>query len=89
MHLQVSAFFRISKVPYPYEDVQVPVRNLIDTYGAQRIMWGTDFPWVTETCGYENAWQVLPDGFLSDEEREWIMSGTFLSLFPSLAGRIV
>jgi predicted TIM-barrel fold metal-dependent hydrolase len=63
------------------------MRELISRFGPQRIMWGTDFPWVTEKCGYVKAWNVLENEseFLSAEEREWIMGKTFLSLFPGLA----
>jgi predicted TIM-barrel fold metal-dependent hydrolase len=80
--LQVSAFFRISEQDYPYRDTHACVRKLVDTFGARRLMYGSDFPWVTEKCGYVNAWNVLPDGLLSEEEEAWIMGGTLASLFP-------
>jgi hypothetical protein len=62
--LQVSAFFRVSKQKHPYIDVHQCVRTLIDAYGVERLMWGSDFPWVLQEpgCGYLKAWDILPEG---------------------------
>ena len=35
------------------------VRILCETFGAQRLMWGTDFPYIEEKCTYSEAWDVL------------------------------
>lgn len=83
--MQVSAFFRVSSQDFPYEDTRAPIRELIVRFGPERLMWGSDFPWVTQKCGYSKAWGILEEGFLSEEEMQWIMGGTFLSLFPDLA----
>lgn len=87
--MQLSAFFRVSSQEHPYEDAQQCVRNLVDAFGPQRLMWGTDFPWVTESpgCGYVNAWNVLPGGFFSEEDAKAIYGGTLASLFPSGFGQ--
>lgn len=82
--MQTSAFFRVSSEDYPYPDTHPCVRKLIDTFGADRIMYGSDFPWVTEQCGYVKAWAVYPEGLVSAEEAQWIMSGTLVKLFPRL-----
>lgn len=84
--LQTSAFFRVSAEAYPYSDTRGPIRELISKFGPERLMWGSDFPWVTEKCGYVKAWNIIAedDEFLSATEREWIMGKTFLSLFPGL-----
>lgn len=80
----MSAFFRVSGKDFPYSDTKQPVRELITRFGPERLMWGSDFPWVTEKCGYSKAWNIVEDEFLSSQEREWIMGKTFLSLFPEL-----
>ena len=49
--MKASAFFRVSQQPYPYEDAAAALRVLVDAFGARRVMWGTDWPWVTEKCG--------------------------------------
>jgi predicted TIM-barrel fold metal-dependent hydrolase len=87
--LQVSAFFRVSKQKYPYTDTQQCVRNLIDAFGIERLMWGSDFPWVLEEpgCGYVKAWDILPKEFLSEYEAGQLYGGTLARLFPGAFGR--
>lgn len=71
---------------FPYQDTKAPIRELIARFGPERLMWGSDFPWVTEKCGYTKAWNIMEDDFfMSEEEKKWVMGGTFLSLFPELA----
>jgi predicted TIM-barrel fold metal-dependent hydrolase len=60
------------------------VKQLVEAYGAKRLMWGSDFPFVVEECGYTNAANTLEElDVLSGEELEWVMGGTLASLFPS------
>jgi len=51
VHVKSSAFFRVSKEQYPYADAAAALRVLVDAFGARRVMWGTDWPWVSEQCG--------------------------------------
>ena len=51
VYVKTSAFFRISKKAYPFRDAQQLVRELISAYGAHRLMFGTDWPWVEDACG--------------------------------------
>jgi hypothetical protein len=37
--------------PYPHKDSVAALRTLADAFGAQRLMWGTDWPWVQEHGG--------------------------------------
>ena len=53
VHVKLSAFFRVSKQPWPYMEARPAIRKLVDTFGADRCMWGTDFPFVnSDGCGY-------------------------------------
>jgi predicted TIM-barrel fold metal-dependent hydrolase len=51
LYVKASAFFRVSSLQYPYADAMAGLAALVDAFGPQRIMWGSDFPWVTEKCG--------------------------------------
>lgn len=51
VYVKASALFRVSAQPYPYADACQGVKALVDAFGAERVMWGSDFPWVTEQCG--------------------------------------
>ena len=59
--------------------------RLVDTFGAQRLMWGTNFPASNDRTyqGFVNyAREQL--SFLSSEEQRWIFGETALSLWPML-----
>jgi L-fuconolactonase len=64
-----------------------PVPPLIelarDAFGAKRMMWGSDYPPVSQREGYRNALQGLMNhpAFDSREEREWVMGKTAMSVF--------
>lgn len=88
VYVKVSAFFRVSRKPYPYEDTCFLLSELIASYGAQRLMWGSDFPFVVKECGYKEAKDLVPnlsrkELHLSSEELEWIMGKTMMHLFSS------
>ena len=60
-------------------------RRLIDTFGAHRLMWGTNFPASNERSyrGFvEFAQQEL--AFLLPEEKRWVFGETALRLWPML-----
>jgi L-fuconolactonase len=60
-------------------------RRLIDTFGAHRLMWGTNFP-----ASNDRTYQGFVDyaheqlSFLLPDERRWIFGDTALSLWPML-----
>ena len=92
MHVKVSALFRASAEPPPHKDLQPRVRQLLESYGARRLMWGSDFPFVLlggqERNGYAlncaqasfvpSEWEVAG---LDEQAREQLMGGTAQRLF--------
>ncbi|PRQ39842.1 putative 4-sulfomuconolactone hydrolase [Rosa chinensis] len=87
VYVKVSALFRVSRMPFPYEDVSHTLSQVVSSFGANRVMWGSDFPFVVAECGYEGAKEAvsliaskIP---LSSSELEWIMGGTILQLFQN------
>ncbi|XP_042063771.1 4-sulfomuconolactone hydrolase-like [Salvia splendens] len=80
VYVKLSALFRVSRCQYPYEDLSDIVTKVVSSYGANRIMWGSDFPYVVPECGYKEAkeavWQLLQQAQLSSSETEWIMGRT-------------
>jgi predicted TIM-barrel fold metal-dependent hydrolase len=51
VYVKVSALFRTSAEPPPFADLQPRLAQLLKAFGAQRLMWGSDYPF------------VLPGGF--------------------------
>ena len=58
-------------------------QHLYDTFGPDRMLWASDFPWIAEHPGYREQLALvdvlLPD--LSDIEKQKITGGTAESLF--------
>lgn len=58
LHVKLSEFPRASNQEFPYFDMFDWVHRLIDAYSADRLMWGTDFPFIVEQAGYDKGWEI-------------------------------
>lgn len=89
VYVKIAAHFRVSNEEFPYLDLRTEIRRIVDAFGAHRVMYGTDYPWVMDECGYINAWSVLEEGdkltgnaLLTEEEKQSLYSGTLMALLP-------
>ena len=60
-----------------YETVYPYMRHLLDCFGAERLLWGSDWPVLELAAGYD-AWNDITDRFLQDlnpEDRQRIRGG--------------
>jgi len=60
------------------------VRQAIAQVGAERVMFGTDFP-VLADAGVKLHRQIVVEATESEEAQEWLFSGTILRLLPHLS----
>ena len=61
-----------------YERLRPYVDHLVDCFGAERLMWGSDWPVLNLASSYLE-WVELTDrllGSLDQEQRNWILGGT-------------
>ncbi len=86
--VHLSGQYAFSKEDFPYQELSGWHRSLLTDFGAKRLMWATDFPWILEHPGYGELTtvieQLLPN--LSESELADIMGGNakrFLR-FPDL-----
>lgn len=68
-----------SREAYPFRDVHWMVRGLVDAFGPQRCLFGSNFP--TAQYSPHTSYAQTVDLFreaidLSEEERAWILGGT-------------
>jgi len=84
--VKISEIAHTSNEEYPYEDAFDHVRWLVDTFGRERILWGSDFPNVSHpefggmTYEETHAWlEEVP--FLSDADRRWLLEDAARSFF--------
>ncbi|GJX97870.1 4-sulfomuconolactone hydrolase [Tanacetum coccineum] len=85
VYVKFSALFRVSRNPFPYEDLSPLLAQLVSSFGANHVMWGSDFPFVVEECGYKEAKEAVSlianQVPLSSSDLEWIMGKTAMQLF--------
>ncbi len=76
--VHLSGQYAMSKTAYPYLDLSEWHRNLLAAFGAERLIWASDFPWIVEDPGYGATVAVLdhllPE--LAADERRQIMGET-------------
>ncbi|GAB5029448.1 amidohydrolase family protein [Nannochloropsis oceanica] len=87
--VKISAFFRVSSQPWPFHDLAPRLEELVRVFGSERLMWGSDFPYVTTMGGgYAKAprtvleWRqagLLPS--LTERDYQNLFSGTYLKVF--------
>ncbi|KAK1415874.1 hypothetical protein QVD17_31662 [Tagetes erecta] len=85
VYVKFSALFRVSRKPFPYEDLSPLLSQVISSFGANRVMWGSDFPFVVDECGYKEAKEAVSlianQVSLSSSDLEWILGRTAMRLF--------
>ena len=76
--VKISDMWTLSKQPYPYLDAQEQVQRIYQSFGAQRLMWATNWPVSLSQLPYAKIVSLYRDhlvGF-SREDREQILSKT-------------
>jgi predicted TIM-barrel fold metal-dependent hydrolase len=58
---------------FPFSEYQAYVRRAVDAFGAERCMWGSEFPFLNN--GYDTGVRFLREtcGYLSAVQRKWIL----------------
>lgn len=81
--VKVSAFYALGAKRPPYEDLAPLFRRVYDAFGPQRLMWGSDCPFQLANGTYEDSIALVRDhvGFLSEDDKEWILCRTAESTF--------
>jgi predicted TIM-barrel fold metal-dependent hydrolase len=71
----------LSRESYPFNDVWRHVRSVVDAFGAERVMWGTDITRVMGMHSYREAVSYLAEiPGLADHELELVMGATLRRL---------
>ncbi|XP_044490153.1 uncharacterized protein LOC123214449 [Mangifera indica] len=85
VYIKFSALFRLSRMAFPYQDLCSLLSQVVSSFGINRVMWGSDFPYVVAECGYkenkEAVCLIADEAKLSSSESEWLMGGTITRLF--------
>jgi predicted TIM-barrel fold metal-dependent hydrolase len=82
--VKISHSWSLSKQPYPYPDAIAQIQRLYKTFGAKRLMAGTDWPVSLPQVTYAQAVEFYRDhlGFLPPEDHAQILSKTVQEIWP-------
>ena len=80
--VKISGAGTLAEEPFPYKDIWDPVHRIIDTFGLDRCMWGTDWTRAVAFLTYKEGVDAfrLADR-LSDNERGKLMGGTLTKIY--------
>ncbi len=82
VHIKISNVGQRSNEPYPHRDTYDMIKRIYDVYGAERLMWGTDFPHVLKGCGYRESLDLIRNHmFFTAADLEWILCKTICKLW--------
>jgi predicted TIM-barrel fold metal-dependent hydrolase len=84
VYVKISHAWSLSKQTYPYADAMAQIRRLRDGFGADRLMWGTDWPVSLKDLSYAQAVALYRDylGWMTERERAWVLHGTVQRVWP-------
>ena len=82
--VKISHPWSLSKQPYPYADAFAQVQRVYDVFGADRVMWGTDFPVSLPYAAYGDVVALYRDGlrFMPEADRDTVLYRTVQRVWP-------
>ena len=82
-HVKISRLHALGDGP-PHDDLLPMIRRVIDAFGPERCMWGSDSPYQVFKETMEDSIAVVRDKMgLSDSDRDQILGGTAERMFWS------
>ncbi|MES2662757.1 MAG: amidohydrolase family protein [Pseudomonadota bacterium] len=86
LYVKISAFHGLGKKQIPYTDLAQMIQQLRDSFGAERLMWGSDAPYqIGSGHSYKASITLIRDklDFLTPSERQNILIHTAEKVFFS------
>lgn len=80
--VKITGACTLSHEPFPYPDIWDPICRIIDTFGIDRCMWGTDWTRAVAVLTYQqgvDAFRVTDR--LSDSDRAALFAGTLQRIY--------
>jgi L-fuconolactonase len=82
VRIKISGACTLSHEPFPYSDIWGPVMQIIEVFGLDRCMWGTDWTRATELLTYEQGVRPFRETTrLSDSDKATLMGGTLEKVY--------
>ena len=82
VRVKISGACTLSREVFPYNDIWEPVLRIIDAFGLERCMWGTDWTRTSGMLTYEQATAPFRDSLrLSASDKAQLMGGTVAQVY--------
>ncbi|PSQ11106.1 amidohydrolase [Halobacteriales archaeon QS_7_68_65] len=79
--VKVSSLPRSSSERWPYRNLWGYVRKLLEWFGPERLMVGSDYPWMDDWATYEACLSWVEEAeFLSDRDRRYLRGDAFAAI---------
>ena len=80
--VKISGACTLSHEPFPYKDIRKPVDQIINTFGLDRCMWGTDWTLAVNLLTFEQGVDAFrAKDWLSDSDRATLMGGSLSKIY--------
>lgn len=83
VYVHMSGQYAFSQTSYPYADLRPVVERVYQAFGADRMMWASDYPWIEAEPGYVETLELVDHHLpaITPGERLAIRGGTAAGLF--------
>jgi predicted TIM-barrel fold metal-dependent hydrolase len=82
IRIKISGACTLSHQRFPYDDIWDPIARIIDAFGLDRCMWGTDWTRATALLTYEQGVEPFRiTNRLLDSDRAALMGGTLAQVY--------
>ncbi|MPZ34908.1 MAG: amidohydrolase family protein [Rhodospirillales bacterium] len=80
--VKISGACTLSHEPFPYKDIRQPVGRILETFGLDRCMWGTDWTRAVNLLTYKQGVDAFrAKDWLSDSDRATLMGGSLSKIY--------
>jgi predicted TIM-barrel fold metal-dependent hydrolase len=81
VYVKLTAAGALSNEPFPFEDIWPAVRQILDSFGPERVMWGTDYNRTRILLSYDDGVHYLDHLGLEEGTLQQIFSKTLTDVF--------
>lgn len=82
--VKISGAVEVSRTTFPFVDMQELVAEAHARFGANRLLWGSNYPVVLDACTYAEALAFVDEcDCFDDADRAAVLSGTCASLLAT------